>query len=68
MKKTYTVNPAKCKGCLSCSGVCPVKALRVEQGVRRFRIDETLCIGCGICYQICAYEAIIPTEAAATAE
>jgi len=59
----YAVNPEKCTGCATCSGVCPVKALWIGRETHKFTIDEPLCIGCGICYQICSYEAIFRADA-----
>lgn len=44
-----------CRGCRSCMKLgCP--AIRFENG--KARIDETQCVGCGLCSQLCAFGAI----------
>jgi len=49
------VNAAECVGCKMCmhSG-CPAISIRSKKAV----IDSTLCIGCGVCKQLCAKNAI----------
>ena len=42
-----------------CVGVCPVGALKVENGV--VRTDEQRCIGCKLCAIACPYGAIEPS-------
>lgn len=46
----------RCVGCGSCSGVCPMGALRPNG--RQFAINAELCVGCGSCFRICPFEAI----------
>ncbi len=48
-KKTakYTVKQDRCISCNLCVINCPVEAIKMEGGVAK--IDEELCIGCGIC-------------------
>lgn len=44
-----------CKGCKKCMKLgCP--AISVKNG--KARIDATLCVGCGVCTQLCAFNAI----------
>ena len=44
-----------CKSCKACMRIgCP--ALRIRHG--KVNIDETLCVGCGVCQQLCAFDAI----------
>jgi len=56
-----------CNACLVCMKQCPVNAIFVEQakdpetGTRypaQFRIDNTLCCFCGICEEVCNFDAI----------
>ena len=48
-------DPQKCVGCKSCMRIgCP--AIRLKNG--KASIDETLCIGCGVCTSMCAFDAL----------
>jgi iron only hydrogenase large subunit-like protein/nitrogen-specific signal transduction histidine kinase len=42
----------KCKGCYACVRNCPVKAIRVKEGIAG--VMEERCIACGACISICA--------------
>jgi len=55
--KTYTIDPAKCRGCSKCARLCPAGAI---SGVIKspYRIDENKCIKCGACVDSCAFAAI----------
>ncbi len=45
----------KCKSCKRCMSLgCP--AISMKDG--KARIDATLCVGCGVCKQLCAFNAI----------
>jgi signal transduction histidine kinase/Fe-S-cluster-containing dehydrogenase component len=46
----------KCNGCYACVRNCPVKAIRVKEGVAEVMNER--CIACGICISICAAGAI----------
>lgn len=59
-KKPVTVNEDKCIHCKACMKPgCPAIVLD-DSGVTK--IDTTLCIGCGLCTQICPVNAIVATE------
>ncbi|MBQ9574657.1 MAG: 4Fe-4S binding protein, partial [Synergistaceae bacterium] len=48
------VDTAKCVGCKSCMKIgCP--ALSMKNG--KAHVDETLCVGCGVCEQRCKFGA-----------
>lgn len=42
----------KCRGCYACVRNCPVKAIRVKEGIAG--VMEEKCIACGACINICA--------------
>jgi len=42
----------KCEGCYACIRNCPVKAIRVKEGIAG--VIEERCVGCGACITICA--------------
>jgi len=49
------VEADKCKSCKRCMGLgCP--AISLKDG--KAKIDNTLCVGCGVCKQLCAFDAI----------
>jgi len=60
----YHVDPGMCIGCRLCLSEfgCPALLWIDEEG--RARIDATLCMGCGVCSQVCPQGAIILGEAA----
>ena len=47
----FTV-PEKCEGCYACIRNCPVKAIRVKEGIASVMGER--CLGCGACINICA--------------
>ena len=50
-----TVNAEKCKSCKMCMKIgCP--AISMKDG--KAKIDATLCVGCDVCKQLCAFDAI----------
>ena len=53
--KPLKVNADKCRGCKSCMKIgCPSISFRDKKAV----IDFTQCIGCGVCSQLCAFDAM----------
>ena len=55
--KTYSIDPAKCKGCTLCARKCPVQAITgtVKQP---HVIDAAKCIKCGLCRTNCRFGAV----------
>lgn len=46
----------KCYGCGACIDICPVKAVRLDDG--RCSVDTDWCIGCGVCAVPCPTGAV----------
>ena len=54
-KPSLVVDPDKCRTCKACMKLgCPAISIKGGKAV----IDATLCVGCGICQQLCAFDAI----------
>jgi indolepyruvate ferredoxin oxidoreductase alpha subunit len=72
--KPYAVDADVCTGCRVCLSLgCPAISWQVVTGDKALTatgkkrkgiaaIEETLCPGCGLCYQVCTSGAIIPPE------
>ncbi len=60
-KPALKVNADRCVGCKSCMRLgCP--AISIKNG--KALVDTTLCVGCGVCQQLCAFNALETTEEA----
>ena len=58
-KPSLVVENDKCRSCKMCMKIgCP--AISMKDG--KAKIDETLCVGCGVCKQMCAFDAILGGE------
>ncbi|MCK4594963.1 4Fe-4S binding protein, partial [bacterium] len=54
----YFVNEENCNKCNACIRLgCPGIAPTGTDGKARF--DEILCVGCGLCEQVCKFDAVI---------
>ncbi len=50
-----TIDKEKCTGCAACVDVCPVNAIKIENG--KAVISEE-CVDCGVCISQCPVNAI----------
>jgi ferredoxin len=57
----YRIVQDECKGCQTCSRVCPTRASSGEKK-QPHNIDVTKCIECGVCGRACPYGAIRDPE------
>ena len=54
-KPALVVDEAKCKSCKMCMKIgCPAIAMKGGKA----KIDPTLCVGCGVCVQMCKFGAL----------
>jgi len=54
-KSPFQINIEKCKKCGQCLLLdCP--AITKQEDI--IKIDENLCVGCGLCAQLCKFKAI----------
>lgn len=54
-KPALKVENDACRGCHSCMKLgCPAISMKNGKAV----IDNTLCVGCGVCQQLCAFDAL----------
>ena len=54
-KPALVIEKEKCRSCKACMRIgCP--AISMKNG--KAHIDSTLCVGCGVCEQLCAFDAI----------
>ena len=54
-KKPFVVNQDKCRHCNMCLGIaCPA----IVRNDKKISIDDTLCNGCGLCANVCRFNAI----------
>ena len=54
-KPPFRIDADKCKNCKSCMRIgCPA----LVAGDKCITIDNTLCVGCGLCEQLCKFDAI----------
>lgn len=51
----FSVDSDTCRGCKSCMKIgCPAVSIKEGKAV----IDQTQCVGCGLCKSLCAFDAI----------
>jgi len=57
----FTVDPDECQGCKACiSFGCPASSFieSTEEGQKGKAVIGELCVGCGVCAQVCPFDAI----------
>jgi len=54
----YEILPESCTGCTVCARNCPVGAISGERRQTHV-IDPDICIRCGICKQVCNFNAVV---------
>ena len=58
-KKPIIADSDKCVGCKACMKIgCPAISIIDKKA----RIDNTLCTGCGVCAQLCKFDALCPAK------
>ena len=55
---TYSISEEACTGCTLCTKNCPVNAVSGETK-KLHAIDTNTCIKCGICYDVCKFDAVV---------
>jgi indolepyruvate ferredoxin oxidoreductase alpha subunit len=55
---TYVVDPETCKDCEVCYKIYACPAISKGKLKQKPEIDQSLCLGCGVCATLCPYKAI----------
>ncbi len=63
------LNADKCIGCLQCFRTCPINCILIKivkkgdvRHIIRFDVDQSKCMYCGLCVEICPADALIFTK------
>ncbi len=58
-KPSLHVDTDKCKSCRACMRIgCPAISFKNNKA----HVDNTLCVGCGVCQQLCKFDALLDKE------
>jgi NADH-quinone oxidoreductase subunit F len=57
----FGIDPENCTGCGLCKKNCPQEAISGEKK-EPHEIDGALCIKCGVCFDLCKFDAVIRTS------
>ncbi len=60
-KKISVVDQGHCVACGCCVKVCPLGAIRINQGIYA-QVDAVKCVGCGKCAKECPASVIVIQE------
>ncbi|MFX1486623.1 MAG: indolepyruvate ferredoxin oxidoreductase subunit alpha [Promethearchaeota archaeon] len=61
-KVLYAVDSEKCTGCKICLRDFGCPAIVWDEGIEKTNVEPTLCVGCGVCAEICPYQAYSEVE------
>jgi Pyruvate/2-oxoacid:ferredoxin oxidoreductase delta subunit len=59
----FSIDPRSCNGCTLCAKNCPNQAISGEKK-QPHNLDRSMCIKCGICFDVCRSEAVRKVPAA----
>ncbi len=54
----YRINREECTGCLLCVKNCPSEAI-TGQRKEPVNLDQEKCIKCGVCFEVCKFNAVV---------
>jgi len=54
----YEIDAEACNGCTLCAKKCPQEAITGKKK-KPHKIDQDKCIKCGICYDVCKFDAVV---------
>lgn len=58
----YAVDPEKCKSCKTCIRDFGCPAIVWDEDSKKANVEPTLCVGCGVCAEICPFQAYLILE------
>lgn len=61
-KTAFVVEEKKCRGCKLCVSDFGCMAIGFDEKRRKANVDKNLCIGCGLCAQICSAKAFMRSK------